>query len=198
MTMAESVDPNSSGGLRNASRKSRRTLILIAGIAIAPIAGSYAAYYLFRHDAHLNYGALLPTVPAPQIDGTRGDGSKFALSELRGRWAIVIAGSPRCDAACEALLYATRQARTMQGKEQERIVRVLVVAPDAPPDAAVLGEHPGLIVVKSDAAATLASPGMSATLIDPLGNQVLGYGEPADIKGIARDLSRLLKASRIG
>jgi hypothetical protein len=35
-------------------------------------------------------------------------------------------------------------------------------------------------------------------VIDPLGNLVLRYPTNPDIRGIANDLARLLKASRIG
>jgi hypothetical protein len=35
-------------------------------------------------------------------------------------------------------------------------------------------------------------------LVDPLGNLVLAYPRDPDIKGVGRDLTRLLKASRIG
>jgi hypothetical protein len=34
--------------------------------------------------------------------------------------------------------------------------------------------------------------------MDPLGNQVLAWPRPPDPKALAKDLGRLLKASRIG
>ena len=185
---------------RATRRRGRRTLVLIVAIGAAPIVASYAAYYLFRHDAQLNYGTLLPTVPAPAIDGTRLDGAPFRLSDLSGRWVIVQHSAGRCDAACERMLHATRQARTMQGSEQERVVRVLLVADGAGPDAELLLQHPGLVVarVASGAGRVLQGTAPATFLIDPLGNLVLGYGDAPDIKGMAGDLARLLKASRIG
>ena len=44
-------------------RRSRRTLILIGVVALAPVVASYAAYYLFPRDKQVNYGELLPTRP---------------------------------------------------------------------------------------------------------------------------------------
>jgi hypothetical protein len=38
----------------------------------------------------------------------------------------------------------------------------------------------------------------TAYLVDPLGNLVLRYPEDPDVKGMAKDIGRLLKASRIG
>lgn len=178
----------------------KRTLLLIAAVAIAPIVASYTIYYLLPQEAGVNYGTLLPTTPVPSIQGTRPDGSPFRIEELRGRWVLLAASEAECGAACEKRLYATRQARTMQGKEQDRIVRAWLIVGDAAPPSALLAQHPGLVVARVPAAAPAALPGgAEATyVIDPLGNLVLRYGDNADIKGIAKDLARLLKASRIG
>jgi cytochrome oxidase Cu insertion factor (SCO1/SenC/PrrC family) len=183
-------------------RAGRHPLLWIAAIAIAPIVASYAIYYLFPKAPTANYGTLMPTAPIPGVEGTRPDGSPFRLDELRGRWVLVAhsVGGGACDAACERRLYATRQARTIQGKEQERVVRVLLVTGSTAPGAAWLAEHPGLVVARVTDAVTAKFPAgpSSLYLIDPLGNLVLSYPDDPDIKGIARDLTRLLKASRIG
>jgi hypothetical protein len=178
----------------------RRKLLLIAAICIAPVAASYAIYYLAPRDAGINYGKLLPTAPAPALDGSHLDGTPFRLGELSGRWVLLIDAAERCDAVCERLLYASRQARTMQGKEQERIVRVLLLGDGPAPDSALLAEHPGLVVARVDAAARSALPGgvEKIYVIDPIGNLVLRYGADPDIKGVSKDLGRLLKASGIG
>ena len=88
----------------------------------------------------------------------------------------------------------------MQGKEQDRIVRVFLQEGDAAPSPAVLAQHPGLVVVRVPASVAARLPGNAGSLylVDPLGNLVLRYSEDPDIKGIAKDLTRLLQASRIG
>jgi hypothetical protein len=98
------------------------------------------------------------------------------------------------------MLYATRQARTMQGKERDRVVRVWLVVGDAAPSATLLAQHPGLVVARVPATALARLPGGASPvyLVDPLGNLVLSYPDDPDIRGIAGDLTRLLKASRIG
>ena len=177
-----------------------RTLLLIAAITVAPIVASYVAYYVFPRDKRVNYGTLLPTVPAPAIRGTRDDGSPFHLGDLHGRWVLLVSGRGECDSACERKLYVIRQARTMQGKDQDRIVRVWIVVGDAAPAATLLAKHPGLVVVRAAETAPAMPPGGADMLylIDPLGNLVLSFPADPDIKGIATDLTRLLKASRIG
>ena len=112
---------------RRERRAARRTLLLIAAVTLAPVVASYTVYYFFPREPAANYGTLLPTAPIAGIEGTRPDGSPFRLDELRGRWVLLAQGGGNCDAGCERRLYATRQARTMQGKEQDRIVRVLLV-----------------------------------------------------------------------
>jgi cytochrome oxidase Cu insertion factor (SCO1/SenC/PrrC family) len=186
------ADPPSAG-------KGRRTIYLIAALAIAPVVASYVVYYFFPRQASLNYGTLLPTAPAPAVNGTLYDGTPFRLDELRGRW-VLVGGGGVCDPACEKKLYATRQARTMQGKEQDRIVRAWLVTGDGPPGPAVLAGQPGLVVVRVAPNALEAFPGGDGAvyLIDPLGNLVLRYPDDPDIRGIANDLARVLKASRIG
>ncbi|MEO7760911.1 MAG: hypothetical protein ABIS68_03250, partial [Casimicrobiaceae bacterium] len=99
-------------------------------------------------------------------------------------------------------LYATRQTRTMQGKERERVARLWLVTGEAQPLAAVQAAHPDLLIAKSDPAllATLAATGTEdgIYLVDPLGNLILRYPADPDIKRLNRDLARLLFASHIG
>ena len=177
----------------------RNPLVWIAIIVIAPIVASYTVYYLFPRTPSANYGTLLRTAPIAGVEGTRADGGPFRLDELRGRW-VLVALEGECDAGCERRLYATRQARTMQGKEQDRIARVLLLVGATTPSAGLLAQNPGLVVARVPNAVAAKFPeGMSSLyVVDPLGNLVLAFPADPDIKGIARDLTRLLKASQIG
>jgi len=195
--MADPADPAARPRRPPNPAAARRKLLLIGAICVAPVLASYAFYYLSPRGSFVNYGTLLPTAPAPLSDGTRSDGTPFRLADLKGRWVLLVDARGRCGAPCERLLYAARQARTMQGKEQERIVRVLLVPEGAAPGAALLAEHPGLVVAHVNAAA-LPGPADAIYVIDPLGNLVLRYDVDPDIKGVSRDLTRLLKASGIG
>lgn len=183
-----------------AVRKGRRTMLLIALIAAAPAVASYTVYYFFPPDKRANYGELLPTAPVPAIAAKGADGAPFALSSLAGKWVLAVAAPSACDAGCVQALYATRQARTIQSKEMERVVRVWFVTDDGPIDAALLVQHPELIVVRSDPAtwARLEVGSDRIILLDPLQNRVLAFPRDPDIKAMAKDVSRLLKASRIG
>lgn len=184
--------------------RGRRTLLTLALVCAAPVVASYVAYYWFRPAGHVNYGELLEARPVREIVGALPDGGKFRLSDYRGRWLFLAADAGPCEDACQHKLYATRQARTIQGREQERVVRVWLQAPHAPtPAPQLLAQHPGLVVARVDPAEWEGLPGDTGPtrniyLIDPLGNIVLRYPADPDIKGMAKDLERLLRASRIG
>ena len=182
----------------------RRTLLLIVAIGLAPIVASYAAYYWFTPSTRVNYGELLETAPAPIVVGTNSDGKAFSLTDLRGKWVLLIARRGGCSDDCARALYATRQARTIQGREQDRVVRLLLQplpAPASPQELAAA--DPGLLVVSIEQHALEQLPlGESAAagilLLDPRGNLVLRYGPDPDIRRLANDLQRVLKASQIG
>jgi cytochrome oxidase Cu insertion factor (SCO1/SenC/PrrC family) len=182
----------------------RRTLLLIVAIGLAPIVASYAAYYWFTPSTRVNYGELLETAPAPIVVGTNSDGKAFSLTDLRGKWVLLIARRGGCSDDCARALYATRQARTIQGREQDRVVRLLLQPLPAPaPPQELAAADPGLLVVSIEQHALEQLPlGESAAagilLLDPRGNLVLRYGPDPDIRRLANDLQRVLKASQIG
>ncbi|MGH8850557.1 MAG: SCO family protein [Casimicrobiaceae bacterium] len=181
-----------------------RTLLLIAAVALAPIVASYAAYYWFTPSDRINYGELLETAPAPLVNGLDADGRAFSLADLRGKWVLLVVSPAGCAEGCARALYATRQARTIQGRQQDRVVRLLLQTPDAPPlMPALAAAHPGLVVVRADAVQLARLPldapaGAGILLLDPRGNLVLRYGADPDIRRLANDLQRVLNASQIG
>jgi cytochrome oxidase Cu insertion factor (SCO1/SenC/PrrC family) len=184
--------------------KAWRTLALLALICAAPVVASYVAYYWWRPEVRTNYGELLEVGAVPEIVGARLDGAPFRLSELRGRWVLLLTESASCESRCERMLYATRQARTIQGREQDRVGRLLLLPSGASaPSAELLASHPGMIIVRGDSRQWQSLPGADAAgakvyLVDPHGNLVLSYPADPDIRRLAKDLERLLRASRIG
>ena len=175
-------------------------LVAIALVVAAPVLLSYGFYYLAPPGRFTNYGELLATQPFPAVRGADADGKPFDLAALRGQWVVVFAAPASCDDACAKTLYATRQARSIQGKERDRVVRVWLATGDAAPSGALLAEHPDLVVARVPASVADALPkgAQAIHLVDPIGNQVLAWPREPDVKAMAKDIGRLLKASRIG
>ena len=182
-----------------ARRRVRRQLALLVLIGLAPVVASYAIYYGWPRERQVNYGTLI-AAPSPGIAGRTLDGAPFALTDLRGKWVVLAASGGACDAACRTRLFAGRQARTIQNAERERIVRVWLVTDDVEPPAALLAEHDDLRIVRVPPRALDALPdaGRTLLLVDPLGNLVLAWPADPDVKAVAKDIGRLLRASRIG
>lgn len=190
--------PNGTGAPAPPSpERSRRTLWLVLAVCAAPVIASFATYFLFPGRTAANYGELLPTQAAPALTGRTAEGRDWTLADERGRWVVIVASRAPCDRACEGRLYASRQARLLQGREQERVRRVWLVREDLP---AAPSNHADLLVVRGDAASVDRLPRGETMiyLVDPLGNQVLAWPDMPDVRAVARDLARLLKASRIG
>jgi hypothetical protein len=191
------VTADSAPAVRETSARTKRMIVLLAAIAVAPVVLAYLAYYVFPRDARVNYGDLLPHATIPAIAGTRADGQAFDVGALRGRWIVLYESSAECNDECAAALYAGRQSRTIQNAERDRVVRVWLVAGGEPSPASI-AEHPDLMVVRVPRLPSLPAGPNRIYLVDPLGNFVLAWPAKPDIKAMAKDLTRLLHASSIG
>jgi cytochrome oxidase Cu insertion factor (SCO1/SenC/PrrC family) len=145
-------------------------------------------------------GVVLPTgVLAPSA------GSKpFDFAQVRGRWVFVTVDSGACDDYCQNKLWKMRQVRLTQGKYLERIERVLLVHDAQNVAPGVIKEYEGMWIAGTQGNAILkAFPYRDLQrnhiyLVDPLGNVVLRYPKDADPSRMKKDLTRLLRVSRIG
>ena len=178
-------------------RSARLNLIAIATVALLPVVGSYVLYWFWKPAAFLNYGELLATA-VPELHAQTG------LPKLRGKWAFLIVDSGTCDEWCRRKLYIMRQVRLTQGKDMDRVERAWLLDDAAVPGAALVSEYAGTYLLQAPGNALLAKLPASGSvrdhiyLVDPLGNLVLRYPRDADPSRIKKDLSRLLRASRIG
>lgn len=184
--------------------KSNKTLWLIAAVCIAPFAASFAAYYFYQPEGRINYGELLEEKRLPAASLRLMDGSAFSFTQLEGKWLFVIVDEVVCDEYCEKKLWQIRQVRKTQGKYPERIERVWLVTGKGKPAERLRVEYEGTWMVDAAGSALIeAFPYEGARadhiyLVDPLGNLVLRYPRNADPSRIKKDLTRLLRVSRIG
>ena len=186
-----------------APRNKLTSLWLMVALTAAPVAASYLLYYFWPPGQTVNYGELIEPVPLPDPRLALADGKPFQLSQLRGKWAIVIVDSGRCDAECGKKLLYLRQLRLTQGKNRERVERVWLINDDVTPRDEVVAPYQGTWNVRADAGLLKHFPAQGAAsdhiyLVDPLGNLMMRFPRDPDPRLMVKDLSRLLKASRIG
>ena len=182
----------------------RLKLLGIGVIAVVPVLGSYLLYWFWAPDRFTNYGTLLEPRPAPKANFETVSGETFGFEQLRGRWVFVTVDSGECEATCEHKLWEMRQVRQAQGKDLSRIERVFLIDDARLPGEHIRGDYAGTFFVRAkdmgllDSFPAQQSPRNHIYLIDPLGNLMLRFPEGADPKRMIKDLTRLLKYSRVG
>jgi hypothetical protein len=188
----------------DAPRRSKASLWLMVAVAAAPVAASYLTYYFWPPARTVNYGALIEPRPLPDPHLALADGMPFQLSRLRGKWVLVSVDSGRCDARCERKLLYLRQLRLTQGKDMERVERAWLISDDAPLRSDALAPYRGTWLVRAAGTGLLeAFPAPEAAsdhiyVIDPLGNLMMRFPRDPEPGRMIKDLTRLLKASRVG
>jgi cytochrome oxidase Cu insertion factor (SCO1/SenC/PrrC family) len=174
-------------------KSANKMIVLVALVCAAPFVSAWVAYYFYKPEGGQSYGTLLETKPLPDA------ATLFADDALKGKWRLVHFEPSTCGESCQKSLYVTRQARTMLGRDKDRVVRVALLG--ASPNDEIRQAHPDLL---GKTISAQPSPELKAALekgivlIDPLGNQVMSWPKDADIKKLNRDLLRLMRASRIG
>jgi hypothetical protein len=185
-------------------KKSLLSLWLLLALCAAPVIASYVAYYLLQPSGHVNYGELLEPRPLPDAKLALADGTPFEWHQLKGKWVLAIIDSGNCAAACQRKLLFLRQVRLTQGKDMDRIERVWLISDGVNPAAPIIAEYRGTWLVRaagSDFLGLFPAQGAAADhiyVIDPLGNLMMRFPRDADPRRIIKDVTRLLKVSRIG
>ncbi|HHO68444.1 MAG TPA: hypothetical protein ENK12_05365 [Gammaproteobacteria bacterium] len=199
-----------------AVRRTRLSLLVLFAIFAAPVVVAWLVFYVFpdwRPSGTSNHGQLVtPARPLPEFRLDTLGGDPLERTFLRGKWTFVYLAQGPCDEACVQVLYKIRQVRLSQGKDIDRLQRLMLW--DARGlDAAARGDlqahFPGQRVALVDGGAAPlvdsfridARPPLQARriyLVDPMGNLMMSYEADADPRGMMKDLHRLLKYSGLG
>ena len=196
--------------------RSRATLLLLFGLFALPVAISYLAFFVFedwRPSGTVNHGELIAPPRALRFAPLATEaGEPLTEDMLQGKWTYVLWAGPDCGELCHEQLYLMRQVRLAQGKNIDRVQRLLLVQDMAPALRTELQEHyPGLVIGRGAAAGLrglveqfrVEADGDPLRehrlyLVDPMGNLMMRYVPADEPKGIVRDLERLLKISYVG
>lgn len=180
---------------------SRRTLLALIALTIAPVAASYFTYYVIKPSQAHTVGDLLSIQPLPTLPALDIDGRQTDLRSLRGKWVLLMVDSGTCTQHCQNMLFTLRQLRLAQGREMGRIER-LMLARDAVPQhlpdtaAGVHVWHDTGGLMQRLPVAQQADVSRFIYVIDPLGNQVLRYRDDTEPRAIIRELGKLLKNNK--
>jgi cytochrome oxidase Cu insertion factor (SCO1/SenC/PrrC family) len=195
---------------RSVRNRKRLTLIALMALFLSPV----IAAWLWTPDTFRNRGELIdPPRPLVNVQMISADGNNVDLATLFGRWTYVFFIEAGCDASCEQLADAIERVRLSQGKNEKR-VRLMVVTLN--PDSLSSLEEIRLIMPKTIVLGVNASEKKqllrqfmlqggesmpqsgSVFLVDPMGNLMMNYPVNTDPTDLRKDISRLLRASRIG
>ncbi|MBL8522939.1 MAG: hypothetical protein JNN20_04560 [Betaproteobacteria bacterium] len=187
----------------------RTKFLFLIAIFTLPTIASFVVFYFFPPDRSSNYGELVrPIVTLPALPLSRMDGRADVIADgLRGKWLIVTRDSGLCEDVCRKKLYAMRQARQILGREQDRLIRVVLVDDNVVPSEKLQAEFEGTLWLSAKALTWTSlmpndkgdsSGRASIFAVDTLGNVFMRYSSDPDIKRMSNDLKRVLKASQIG
>jgi hypothetical protein len=185
----------------NQIKRGRWKLVLVIAVCAAPLLLSYFTYYVIKPEGRTNYGTLLD----PRLYSTPQK-LTAELTSYKGQWIMLQVSSSDCEQACQNTLLNMRQLQLMQGKDRDRIERVMLITDTNPLETSLLKIYDGthFLPIDSKAVETWlpAEPGSTIQdriyLIDPLGNLMMRYPVDADPNKIKKDITKLLKASSIG
>lgn len=190
-----------------ARSRSRLVLVLIFALFLLPLAVAWVLNFSgnWVPSASGNHGILIEPVRPVELQGLVSlDGAAFDASQLEDDWTLVYLHAGVCDEACYDTLYKLRQVRLAQGKNIDRVQRLLLLSAPAAPDWAreAQGHYPGMFIARpqqAEAAALAPFPAPGRVyLIDPLGQLMMEYPLQAEPKGMIEDLERLLRISYVG
>ena len=183
------------GRRRRANRSALLGLFLVFTV---PIAIAYALnvwWPQWSPFGRMNHGEIVH--PAWKVElAAMG---QHATDRTDGRWILLHPVATRCDDACKEVLDLVRRVHISLGKDHDRVARMFVHRAGRPVDQAVSRDE-GLILVPAPAAwfDRFVADGTVLLLVDPQRHAVLRYRVDLRGKGLAQDLARVLKISKIG
>jgi hypothetical protein len=182
---------------RPSQTTARLTLLSVITICVLPLLAALYFRYLSPPEVEATVGVALDPVPLPFEFLLRSDGVRPQRSEVGGKWLVIFAAPGACDARCQQTLYLTRQARTAQGRNMERIDRLWVITDGATPAAELMAAHPDLILARATDGKLLDVLGGSESrhinLVDRRGLVVFRYSDYPDPKAFIRELGKLVR-----
>lgn len=189
-------------------RASRRKLILIAVMFLAPVVAAVTIYFYVPSlipQGRVNYGTLISPARALPVMTLLDASGAPAPKALQGKWSLLYLGGASCAQDCQARLLLVRQVRLALAQDRLRVQRVYLASTPERLSAAQALLAPGHrdLVFLSEAAGAAAAffqptDPNAIYLLDPLGNWLMVYTGAVEAKGLLKDLKKLLRYSQVG
>ena len=177
--------------------KARLTLLSVVAMCALPLLVALYFRYVSPPEVAATVGVPLDPVPLPFELLQLSDGARLAHAAVGEKWLVIFAAPGACDARCQQTLYLTRQARTAQGRNMDRIDRVWVITDGAVPPVGLLAAHPDLLVARATDRKLLDVLGGSESrhinLVDRRGLVVFRYSDSPEPKAFIRELGKLVR-----
>lgn len=184
-------------------------IVLLAALFLLPVAlGTGLFWSGWRPSNFSNHGELIqPPVELPASGLLQINGRAMPTTALLGQWLVVYPSTSACGEKCEANLQQMRQVHIALNKEQSRVQRVFLRLGDiAQAETAALKQleesFPQLILTSAPTGGAgehwghlFASSGEAIFIVDPQGNLMMRYSDAGNMRGVLKDLERLLKYS---
>lgn len=190
------------------SKKNPYTIWFVVLAFVAPVALAYLMFFYGNITSFSNHGEILsPVVDITTLKLKDEKGKIIPEKMLRYKWRLISFVDKNCDESCNARLYDVRQIHKSLGKNQHRVLRVIVHLKPPVEDLTKLikKEYPNVLNMYGDEKVISSALGESAGIhenvvyiMDPMGNIMMRFTQDQTKKDFLKDLRRLLKASQIG
>lgn len=179
--------------MTDATKKNRRLLMAMFGIAFLTLGGSYLLFYNAQDGGvwgTTNKGTFVdPPLALAELGLVDGGGQPVTDGIT---WWLLVVAPEGCIDTCADAAHQLRQLHVLLNKDADRLQRGLVTRRGVLP--AVLDAYPGMTHLTAETMAL--SEGIY--IVDPIGNLVLFYPLEDAGKPVLTDLKKLLKLSQIG
>ena len=175
---------------------------------VAPVALAYIMFYFVDVTSFTNRGEIFkPMIRVEALELKDKTGQIIPKDKLTYKWRVFSFVGASCNDACQKRLIETRQMHIALGKDQHRILRVIVhmETASAELDTFITQEFPRALRMYADENKLMSVIQNNAQLrnneiyyMDPYGNIMMRFTQDQPIKDAKYDLRKLLKASQIG
>lgn len=175
---------------------------------VAPVVVAYVVFFFGNVSTFTNKGEILnPIVDISSLKLKDESNTLIAKEKLTYKWRLISFVGSDCDEACNSRLYDVRQIHKTLGKNQHRVLRMIVHlgAPSEELKNLIETEYPKALNFFGEEKVINDALGKTANIkeneiyiMDPVGNIMMRFTQDQPNKDFQKDLGKLLKASQIG